>query len=90
MRGLVVVFASIVFFYGDAMYASISLESDRYICSVCPKTLENGRRVPISIGKVPVFGRNRGVHLPEVNSGLDEREFSDRHYVRKVRTSGPL
>jgi len=43
------------------------------IDSVCPKTLENGHRVPISIGKVPVFGPKRGVHLPEVNSGLDER-----------------
>jgi len=43
------------------------------LISVCPKTLENGHRVPISFGKVPVFGPKRGVHLPEVNSGLDER-----------------
>ena len=41
--------------------------------SVCPKTLENGRRVPISIGKVTVLGWKRRVHLPEIDSGLDER-----------------
>ncbi len=51
------------------------------IFSACSETLKNGRRVPVSIGKAPVFGRNEGVHLPEVNSGLDQREFPDRHYL---------
>ncbi len=37
----------------------------KILYSINPKTLENGRRVPISIGKEPVFGRKRGAISPK-------------------------
>ena len=52
---------------------------------------ENSRKrtpSPDFIGKVPVFGLNRQVHLHEVNSGLDERVVFGQALLRKRAARG--